>query len=330
MTGKLDPAHLADFLAAVGADDPSVIQGAAYGEDAAAIDLGDRTLVVSSDPLSLAAERAGELGVHVACNDVAASGADPRWLTNTVFLPQADPDSAEAEATRETLVRQLDKTTLDAGVAIVGGHTEYLPQLDRPLLAMTAMGVTEEFVPSGGAEPGDRVLLTKGAGIEATAILATDFAKRCRDEGVSEETLVTAEGFFDEISVIPDAAVLRRFATAMHDPTEGGVLGALYEMATAADVNVELVRADVPVRRATRVCCEAVGVDPLRTFGSGALLATVPPDRVDEALSELAAIDVEGGVIGEVVGGSASSAPVTLDSDPISEPPRDELYPLWE
>jgi len=135
-----------------------VDMGPAYGEDAAAIDLAgtESTLVVAADPLSLAADAVGELAVHVACNDVAASGADPRWLTHTLFLP--DDDATR----RRTVTQQVDATARDLGVAIVGGHTEVLPSLERPLCSMTALGTTDRFVSSGGAEPGDRLLLTRG------------------------------------------------------------------------------------------------------------------------------------------------------------------------
>lgn len=230
MTGKLGPDALAEVLAATGADDAAVDMGPAYGEDAAAIDLAgtESTLVVAADPLSLAADAVGELAVHVACNDVAASGADPRWLTHTLFLP--DDDATR----RRTVTQQVDATARDLGVAIVGGHTEVLPSLERPLCSMTALGTTDRFVSSGGAEPGDRLLLTKGAGIEATAILATDFREACAEAGVSAATLDAAAGFLDEVSVVPDAAAVRDAATAMHDPTEGGLLTALVETASAS------------------------------------------------------------------------------------------------
>ena len=338
MTGKLGPEALAEVLAATGADDPAVAVGAAYGEDAAAIDLdgADSTLVVAADPLSLAADAVGELAVHVACNDVAASGADPRWLTHTLFLP--DDDSTR----RRTVTTQVDETARDLGVAIVGGHTEVLPSLERPLCSMTALGTTDRFVSSGGAEPGDRLLLTKGAAIEATAILATDFREACSDAGVSAATLDAAAGFLDDVSVVPDGAAIRDTATALHDPTEGGLLTALVETASASETVLAVERDRVPVRPETVACCDALGVDPLATFGSGALLAAVPPERVVEALAALDTADIDGAVIGEVRAGgrgdgtdaaSDSDEPepgtVLLDGDQITEAPRDELYPLW-
>jgi len=327
MTGKLGPDALAEVLAATGADDAAVEVGAAYGEDAAAIDLSgaSETLVVAADPLSLAADAVGELAVHVACNDVAASGADPRWLTHTLFLPDADA------ARRRTVTEQVDATARGLGVAVVGGHTEVLPSLDRPLCSMTALGTTDRFVSSGGAEPGDRLLLTKGAGVEATAILASDFREACAEAGVAAETLDAAAAFLDDVSVVPDAAAVRDAATAMHDPTEGGLLTALVETASASGTELAVERERVPVRPETRACCDALDVDPLATFGSGALLATVPPKRVDDALDSLADAGIDAAVIGDVRAADERDAgSVRLDGDRIDEAPRDELYPLWE
>ncbi len=293
--------------------------GPGYGEDAAAIRVGDQSLVVSSDPLSLASERLGTLAVNVACNDVAASGAEPRWLTNVVFLPDDDPE------TLDVVTQQIDDSARELGVTIVGGHSEYAPDLSRPMVTMTCMGLTDEFVPTGGAQPGDRLVLTKGAGIEGTAILATDF----RDEvGSNAEQ---GESFFEEISVVEDARILREYATSMHDPTEGGVVTGLLEMAEASDVSLEVSREDVPVREITREFCDVMGVDPLRIFGSGALLAAVPGDAVAEVLTDLRNSGISADEIGRVTEvGQGSDGELLLDGERVSNPLRDDLYHLWE
>lgn len=320
MVGKVDPETLAArVFGRTGADDPSVEYGPAYGEDAAAIDLGETTLVVSTDPISLAAEQAGTLGVRIACNDVAASGGDPQWLTSTVFLPSTADDE-----TLETIAVQLHEAAVGLDVSIVGGHSEYVSALDRPLLSLTALGTTDRFVPTGGAEPGDRVLLTKGAGIEATAILATDFRS---ESGVDSTTLGTAETYFEEISVVSEASALREQATAMHDPTEGGVLAGLVELAVASGVRIDVSREDVPVRGPTATLCDAMGVDPLRSFGSGALLATVPDGDTEAALDTLDDVGIDGAVIGTISGGESG---VVLDGEPVETAVRDDLYALWE
>lgn len=318
MIGKVPPDDLAaEVFSRTGGEDSAVAVGPAYGEDAAAIELGDQYLVVSSDPISLATARVGTLGVHVACNDIAVSGARPRWLTCVIFLP-------ESGGQLEAITRQLDQAVRAIDVSIVGGHTEYAPGRDRPLLCLTAFGVTDRVLPTGGAGAGDRVILTKGAGIEGTAILASDFGDEL---DVAADVLARGEGFFEEISVIAEAEIVGAAATAMHDPTEGGVIDGLLEVATASGVGIEVKRAAVPVRPETATLCEAVDVDPLQIFGSGGLLATVPGDSVASVLEDLEAAGIEAAEIGRVT--EANTPHVMLDGEEITEPRRDALYALW-
>ncbi|MFC3958623.1 AIR synthase family protein [Halovivax cerinus] len=303
-----------------GAPDDRVRQGPGLGEDAAAIDVPAGTLVVSSDPISLAASEIGRLGVAVACNDVAASGAEPAWLTVVCLLPSDAPD------TLDVITADLDAAAADIGAAIVGGHSEYVDALTRPILSLTALGFADPFVPTGGARPGDRVVLAGPAGLEGTAILAADFGESL---DVSAETIDTANTFFSEISVLPAARVLRERATAMHDPTEGGVLAGLVELAAASDVELSIERESIPIRPETGRLCAAAGVDPLRIFGSGALVATVPGDAVDEVVASLAETGIDAADIGRVTTGERTGS-VTLDGDTYEEPIEDGLYPLWE
>ncbi|NKE34718.1 hydrogenase expression protein [Natronococcus sp. JC468] len=326
MPGKVPPEELLEHVfgrAGTAGDDPSVIQGPADGEDAAAIAWpeGEGTLVVSSDPISLAASQVGRLGVHVACNDVAASGADPRWLTTVILLPSE-------ESPLEEITEDVDAAAREVGASIVGGHSEYVDQLERPLVSLTAMGATDTFVPTGGAEPGDRVVLTKAAGIEGTAILAADFGD---DLDVDPDVCERAAEFLEEISVVPDGRVLREYATAMHDPTEGGVAAGLLELARASGVRIAVDRDAVPIRPETETLCGAADVDPLRIFGSGALLATVPDGAVDDCLASLEEAGIEAAAIGTIDEPADSSGfALELGSETITEPVRDDLYPLWE
>lgn len=322
MIGKVDPATLADLvLGRTGATDDAILQGPAYGEDTAAIDLGEEILVINTDPISLAVDRVGTLGVSVACNDIAASGARPRWLTAALFLPRDD------ETVLDRVTRQLDEAARTRDVAIVGGHSEFAPHLSTPLLVLTCLGLTDRYVSSGGAQPGDSLLLTGSAGIEATAILATDFRDRLAGT-VPESVLNRAVSFYDDVDVGEAGRVLAPYAHAMHDPTEGGLVDGLLELAVASDVSVKIDPDNIPVREETAQLCAAVDVDPLRTFGSGSLLAAVGPDVVDDALAALADAGIEGTVVGEVV--EADEPALILGDETIHEPVRDELYPLWE
>lgn len=302
-----------------GADNDDVLVGPGPGEDAAAVDADGETVVISTDPISMAANRIGRLGVTIVTNTVAASGGDPEYITSTVLLPEHDAGLLEG------IMTQIDETAEDLGQAIVAGHSESVVGLDRPLVSMTAMGAAEEFVPTGGATPGDRVILTKAAGIEATDVLATDYREEVAS--VDDDTVDRAKEFFDDISIIEDAKRLRSAATAMHDPTEGGVLAGLADMALAADATIEVERADVPVRPATEALCGAAGVDPLKVLCSGGLLATVPEGETEDALASLEAAGIEGTVIGRVREGEAG---VDLDGERVESPPRDEVYELLE
>ncbi len=316
MPGKVHPDDLLSYVfTRTGSEDDAVLQGPAPGEDAAAIDLPEGSLVVSSDPISLAASHVGTLGVHIACNDVAVAGVDPRWLTVVLLLPD--------ESALDPITADLDAAAKDVGVAIVGGHSEYIDTLDRPTVSITAMGVGE-FIPTGGAAPGERVLLTKGAAIEGTAILASDFGAEL---GVDPELRSRGETFLEEVSVISDARILRSRATAMHDPTEGGIVAGLQELAYASGVRLDVDREAVPIRAETRELCSAAGVDPLRIFGSGAVVATVPAEEADPAVEELEAEGIEAAVIGTAEAGDPA---LELDGERIGEPVRDGLYPLWE
>ncbi|CAI49865.1 HypE family protein [Natronomonas pharaonis DSM 2160] len=316
MPGKVHPDDLLSHVfGRTGEDDPAVVKGPADGEDAAAIDPPAGTLVVSSDPISLAASRVGTLGVHVACNDIAVSGADPRWLSVVLMLP--------SERALEPITRDIHAAASDLGATIVGGHSEYVDALERPIVSLTAMGMTEAFVPTGGAEPGDRVVLTGAAGIEGTAILAADFGGEL---DVPTDVVERGASFFEDVSVAADAQILREYATSMHDPTEGGVAAGLHEIARASDVRLDVEREAVPIREATRALCDAAGVDPLRIFGSGAVAGTVPESEVDDALAALSDADIPAAEVGVV---SEGSPELRMDGESTVDPIEDDLYPLW-
>jgi hydrogenase expression/formation protein HypE len=193
------------------------------------------------------------------------------------------------------------------------------------MLVSTCFGLTDRYVPTSGARPGDRVVLTGSAGIEATAILATDFRDRFGD--VPGAVLDRAAAFYDEVSVVEAAAILAAHADAMHDPTEGGLVDGLLEMAIASGVVLDVDREAIPVREETERLCRAAGVDPLRSFGSGALVAAVPEASVDEATDRLD----EGGVTNSVIGTVREGEPsLVLGEETVHEPVRDDVYALWE
>ncbi len=282
--GKVPPDVLASLVYPhLGVRRPDVLVHAQLGEDCAVIDFGDEVLVVTTDPITGAGADLGWYAVFVATNDLAATGAEPVALTLTLLL---SPGRAEDDLAR--VMRDAAAAAAVVGVEIVGGHSEVTSGIDRTLVVMTALGRGRKgrVLRSGGARPGDALLLTKGAGIEGTAILATERAERLTS-ALGPRVVEKARAFRDRISVLPEGhAAVEAGARAMHDVTEGGVLGAAYEMAVASGIGVRVEGDRVPVPAETRAICAHLGADPLGLIGSGALLVATPdPARTAEAIA---------------------------------------------
>lgn len=334
MAGKVPPDVLMKYvISRVGVSDPRVLVGPSIGEDAAVIDLGDgRVLVVHADPISGAIEYLGWLAVHIASNDVAVTGARPQWLLPVLYLPEG-----VGEDVIDRITSQIDLAAREVGAMVVGGHSEYTVGLERPLISMTAIGITgrDRYVRTGGARPGDLVLVTKVVGIEGTAILASDFSKELLSRGVPKEVVESGRNFIRMVSVVREATLLAegKLPTSMHDPTEGGVLGGLLEVAYASGTSIVVRESLIPVAYETRVFCKALGLDPLKLISSGTLIATIPRGRVGEAVKLLNDAGVNAVVIGEVVERGDSLVSVVGSDGSVRNYSNiyvvDEVFRLW-
>ncbi len=322
MIGKVSPEDLEKYVFhRTGKDRDSVLVGPAYGEDTAAIQIGDQVLVVNSDPIIFAAEGIGTLGINIASNDVAASGADPEWLTVTYLLPAEDGEVLDK------ITDQIDRASKKLDISVVGGHSEFVPILNRPFLGLTCFGTTEKFISTGGGKPGDVIVLTKGAGVEGTGIIATDFHDEVSD-AVEGSVISRGAENLDRLSVIPESTVLRKYANSMHDPTEGGIVDGLLELAVASGLELHVDREKIITSSETELLCGAMDVDPLKVFGSGALVATLPEEDAPRAMTELEAKGVPASVIGRCESGETPG--LYIDDEVYREPVRDQLYDLWE
>jgi len=323
-TGKLSAAALRARVFPHLGKRNDVLVHATVGQDSAVLDFGPSACVVTCDPITGAAEHIGRLAVHVACNDLATTGAEPVGLLLTILLAEANADY------------DLDRIMQEAGAAaravdveIVGGHTEVTPGLTRSIVVASAIGRAPRggYVSAAGGRPGDVLVLTKGAGIEGTAILAADLADRLR-ETLDEATLERARAFIDHISVVPDGRIGARCgARAMHDVTEGGVLNGVWELAEASGCGVRLDAEAVPVLPETRAICDALGIDPLRLISSGAMLIAVPDPGM--LLAELTAAGIRSAVIGRLQ--DRDRVVVRRGRmEPLAAQERDELYRILE
>ncbi len=275
-----------------------VVLGPSAGYDGAVINLGKKSLIASMDPITGAVERVGWLAVNINANDVATFGVEPTFFLSGILLPE----KADLK-TIEDICSQMDAAAKDLKMAIVGGHCEVTPGLSNPVVIGCAIGITEKgrYVTAGGAKPGDKLILTKSAGVEGTAILATERYDLLLNMGADDGLLKSAQKFFEKISVVKDG--ITAFKTggvnAMHDPTEGGILGGIHEMADASTLGVRVFEENIPVAPETMEVCGLFGIDPLQLISSGAMLIAAKPECTEQILEKLGEEKIEASVIGE-------------------------------
>lgn len=302
--GKLPNELLARLLASIQPRDPRVLLGPGIGRDAAVIEAGgDRLLVAKSDPVTFASDHIGWYAVHVNANDVACMGARPAWFLATILLPEG---ASEEHASQ--VFGQVLEACQSLEVELVGGHTEITYGLDRPIVVGAMLGEVEReaLVQPSGAREGDALILTKGVAIEGTAVLAREAGERLERLGVPPPTIERAQRYIFEpgISVVREALsaceALRTTGGvhAMHDPTEGGLSTALYELAEASGLGVTLRQEAVTVLPETQAICSAASLEPLGLLASGALLMAVAEDDCGTVLKALTEVGIEACRIG--------------------------------
>ena len=312
--------------------DPRVIVGPQVGEDAAVLDMGDRYLVATTDPITFATDEMGWYALHVNANDLAVRGAEPRWFMATVLLPEGKSHEAQVEQ----LFAEVAEACAAVGVSLVGGHTEVTAGLPRPIVVGAMLGEVDKdrLVTTGGAQIGDAVLLTKGVPLEGASIIAQERREEALRRGVPAEIVERARGFLRSpgISVVPEARAACGAARvhAMHDPTEGGLATACWEMAQAAGVGLRIDRERVPVLPEGRRLCEAFGLDPIGTIASGSLLMTVAPEDADAVTTACRAAGIDCAAIGRVTPASDGVALVSGGHPrPMPAFPQDEITRLF-
>ncbi len=330
--GKLPIDLLQTLLTRYGGRDERLVVGPRVGEDAAVLDMGERYLVIKSDPITFATDEIGWYVVHVNANDIATMGAAPRWLLLTLLLPEEQSDQAMVEE----IFSQVNQACQTLGVALCGGHTEITYGLDRPIAVGLMLGEVERanLVRTAGAQVGDDVILTKGIAIEGTAVLAREMAELLTVQ-VGAELVVRGQRFLKDpgISVMRDAEIVCQAGRphAMHDPTEGGLATGLWEVAKASGQGIVVDPTKVHVFPETHAFCQALDLDPLGTIASGALLVTAAPGESSRMVDALTAAGIKAIIIGKVVEGPPVVWVETADGlahFPVFE--RDELARLFE
>jgi hydrogenase expression/formation protein HypE len=309
VTGKVTPEMFERvILRRLGARDPDVLVGPQHGVDVGVVRVAPGVVMaVSADPVFIVPQygwdRAAWFAVHILASDTSVSGLPLRWMAVDLNLP---PETTDDDLT--AIWAAFSRSCEELGMAVVTGHTARYDGCNWPMVGgavCAALGPEDAYVTPTMAGPGDRIVVTKGAAIECTALFAATFPDRLR-AGVGEETWRAADGLFEKMTVVPEARVAARYGlrdrgvTSMHDATEGGVLAGLSEVAAASSVGMRVELDAVPVRPEVRAVCDHIGIDPYTSISEGTLIATVRPEHADGYLAALAEDHIDAAVVGEV------------------------------
>lgn len=323
------------ILRRLGIPDSDVLVPPEHGVDFGVVRLAPGTVMaVTADPVFVVPaygwERAAWFAVHILASDAAVSGLPLRWMSVDLNLP-ADTSDDEIAA----LWTAYASACGDLGLAVVAGHTGRYEGCNWPMVGgavCLAVGSEDGYVTPSMAAAGDRLVVTKGAAIEATALFAAAFPARLA-AGMDAETARAADALFEWMTVVPEARVAREFGlrehgvTAMHDATEGGVLGGLAELAAAAEAGMRVELDAIPVRPEVRAVCEHVGIDPYVSISEGTLIAAVRPERTDAFLEALATEGIDAALVGEITPPAAGTVLVEDGEERPLVRPRED--PFW-
>lgn len=301
-----------------------VLVHAGVGEDCATIDFGEYECVMSTDPITASVNDIGRLCIHISCNDIASNGIEPVGILLSVMLPEGT-----TEDDLSAIMEQAADAAEECGVEIVGGHTEITTAVNQPVIVSTAIGRGKKGQ-SASAEKikvGDCILMTKSAGIEGTGIIAGDYEEELA-EFLSEEEINEAKALLSKISVVKDGMAAGSIGThGMHDVTEGGILGAVWEMCRIAGVGAELLDEAIPVEAVTKKICAHYDIDYLRLISSGSMIIMASPDKKSAILEKLEAEGVATCEIGRILPIEEGLYLLKDGEKQEIEPPRaDELY----
>ena len=281
--------------------DPAILIGPGVGEDTAALDIsGQEVLVLKSDPITFVANDIGYYAVVINANDIATSGAAPRWMLTTLLFPPG----TTALQIRQTML-EIRNVCQPLGISLCGGHTEITDAVTRPVVTgmMAGLVARSDLLDKSNLRPGDRILLTKRVAVEGTAILAVEFKDRLAALGIDREILQACKGLLDLLSILPEAGLAAGHpgTVAMHDVTEGGLATALFELSCAAGCRLQIEMEKIPVFEQTRTLCRALDLNPLGLIGSGSLVIACRPEHREDLCRQLENAAIEVACIGEVV-----------------------------
>ncbi|ARC85729.1 hypothetical protein U732_2079 [Clostridium argentinense CDC 2741] len=322
--GKLnwdDLKYIIDKNKSVKRDEVRVRNG--IGEDCAVIEYGDFECVVSTDPVTGADENIGKIAVHINCNDIASCGVEPIGILVTILAP---PTSNLEDIKK--IMNEIDEETKKLNVEILGGHTEITEAVNKIVVSCTAIGKGKKnsAISTSGAKVGDSIIITKKLCLEGTSILVNDFYDKCK-KVLTEEEINIAKSYVESISVVKEGKIAGNHrANSMHDITEGGALGALWEMAKASNVGFKVYKEKMPISNITKKLCDEFGIDPLKFISSGSMVITA--ENGEELVKKM----IESGIEATIIGCITEEKGILVDKQieiEVAPPERDELFKIF-
>ena len=292
---------LDNFVSPTHLKDSRVVVGSQIGEDAAVIDMGDKYLVVKTDPITFVTDEIGYYAVNVNVNDVVCTGATPKWFQSTILLPAKKTD----EDLIESIFRSIHDTCKNFGITVIGGHTEITAALDRPMVIGSLLGEVEKdkLVLTSGAKAGDSIIITKGIFIEGTSIIAREKEVFLKEKGYGNQFIEKCKNYlFDPgISIFKEAVISNDnfTVTSMHDLTEGGLFCGIAETAIASKLGVIIDKDKVNVLPEPRELSKIFNINPYSTISSGSLIISINPKFARDLINLLAKNGVASATIGK-------------------------------
>lgn len=311
----------------LGKKNPRVIVGPSTGVDTSVIQVGKGlVLIATTDPISFMPEIGPKYSawqsVNLIATDLATSGSSPQYALFDFNLPLG-----MNSAVFEDYWKHLSRECTELGIAIVGGHTSRFEGLDSTVIGagtMFSVVAEDSYHTSKDGKSGDAVIVTKGAAIATTGILANAFPQTLRKK-IGDRQLKRAKGYLWKSTAVADCLIAARAgASAMHDATEGGVLSALYELASASRLGLDVDLGKVEISSETREVCGAFGIDPYKSLSEGSLIISCPPSKARNVVSSLISAGIDAKIVGELT--DKKSGIVMLKEDGRSTVPIE--YPI--
>lgn len=292
--GKINHTQFEDFLKQrCGKVRDEVRVGPDFGVDVSVVDLhGGKAMAMTSDPLSLipslGLEESAWLSVHLMANDMATTGFAPMFGQFVLNLP-----AHISKNDFEIYWNYIHQFCKDIGVSITGGHTGFIEGQNSTIAGggtFITIAPKEEILVSKYAKSGDAILVTKTSALSSAAILAMSFPESVKNK-VGKEFHYSASASFYDTSSLKDALAAVQIensgVTAIHDVTEGGVLGAIYELVIASGNGAEIFNEKLPIGKVQSAVCNLFSLDPRYCIGAGSMIITCKKEKVSEIISRL-------------------------------------------